>query len=154
MQTFLPMGDSPRPYFDSARVLDRLRLNKQRTECKQIYIALTENRGWIHHPATKMWKGYESDLALYACYICEEWRRRGFKDSLLPYFQNIYYSFDEPEFAFKPPWLQDIASSHRAALLAKDYQWYSQFNWKEEPKIDYYWPTKHYDKQQSHASIL
>jgi hypothetical protein len=31
---------------------------------------------------------------------------------------------------------------HRAALLAKDPAWYGQYGWKEEPKIEYWWPTK------------
>ena len=151
---FLPLGDTTDPYVDSAKVLDRLRLNKQRIETSQILKAIETKSGWYNHPCSKQWEPYKLGLATYGLVICAEWRRRGFKDSLLPYFQNIYYSLDEPEFALNPPWLKDIASSHRAALLAKDYQWYSQFNWREEPKIDYYWPTKHYDKQQSHASIL
>jgi hypothetical protein len=37
---------------------------------------------------------------------------------------------------------EDFYSSHRSALLYKNYGWYSQFGWKEEPKLDYIWPVK------------
>ena len=26
-------------------------------------------------------------------------------------------------------------------LLAKNYEWYKKFGWREEPKIEYYWPN-------------
>ena len=43
-----------------------------------------------------------------------------------------------------PSWLGDdkLHSSHRAALLYKDFEHYSQCNWLEEPIINYYWPTR------------
>lgn len=42
-----------------------------------------------------------------------------------------------------PPWLDDnFCSRHRSALLAKDFEYYKKFNWKEQPKIDYIWPVK------------
>jgi hypothetical protein len=49
-----------------------------------------------------------------------------------------------PEETENPPWLgiEEFHSSHRAALLAKDYDWYSQWGWVEKPVIDYWWPTK------------
>jgi len=54
MQTFLPYAD----FFKSAFVLDNRRLNKQITECKQIWIASVFGRGnWTNHPAVRMWQG-------------------------------------------------------------------------------------------------
>ena len=40
-----------------------------------------------------------------------------------------------------PPWLGNEAfhSSHRANLLRKDYQYYSQFEWSENPENPYVW---------------
>jgi hypothetical protein len=54
--------------------------------------------------------------------------------------------------AVPPPWVRDmsvfkdVAASHRRALLAKEYAWYSQFGWAEDPgycpeSYDYIWPV-------------
>jgi hypothetical protein len=51
-----------------------------------------------------------------------------------------------------PAWIEDvelfekIASTHRLALLCKDYEWYSQFGWAEDTgskpeAYDYFWPV-------------
>ena len=74
MQTFLPYSD----YDQSAAVLDYRRLGKQRVEAKQIMFALSDpNYGWQNHPAVRMWRGHEYQLAQYGIAICYEWRKRG-----------------------------------------------------------------------------
>src|SRR5687768_5243480 len=56
VQTFLPYPDFER----SARALDPRRLGKQRVEVLQICNALhRETGGWINHPVTRMWRGFE-----------------------------------------------------------------------------------------------
>lgn len=137
MQTFLPYPD----FEQSARCLDSKRLGKQRVECKQILSSLTIPGGWTNHPATQMWKGCEKALCDYGLEVCLEWIRRGYNDSLFDYFTEQYSDF----FFYKvPSWLGNASfhSSHRAALLAKNFEWYSQFGWTETPAIDYVWPTK------------
>ena len=63
------------------------RSRKQRVEAWQIYKALTlDNYGWKNHPIVKMWKGYEYHLLIYGKVICEEWKNRGFKDTMLERF--------------------------------------------------------------------
>lgn len=48
MQTFLPYPS----FAESARVLDRQRLGKQRVEVLQLLRALTgQTKGWANHPA-------------------------------------------------------------------------------------------------------
>lgn len=135
MQTFLPYPNFAR----SAKVLDRQRLGKQRVETKQILLALTvPEYGWKHHPATKMWRGYVPALAAYGYMICEEWLRRGYEDSLLPFFaERLTISYN------LPPWLgaPEVHSSHRSNLLAKNPVWYSQFEWQEPPGMQYVWPV-------------
>ena len=85
MQTFLPYAD----FAKSAASLDRLRLNKQRVETKQIYLALTQpDYGWKSHPAVLIWKGHTGALINYGIAICNEWRVRGYNDSLLPWFEE------------------------------------------------------------------
>lgn len=160
MQTFLPL-----PGFGaSAATLDRDRLGKQRVEAKQILRALlpTELRallppqpraetaptarrersapGWIVHPATTMWRGYEGRLALYGRAVCLEWRRRGYRDSLLPQFVAL---IDAIGVGPAPPWLGDPAlhASHRSNLLRKLPAHYARFGWEEPPDLPYVWPV-------------
>jgi hypothetical protein len=62
VQTFLPLPD----FAESAAVLDRQRLGKQRVEVLQLLGALTGQRpGWVNHPAARMWRGHERALARY-----------------------------------------------------------------------------------------
>lgn len=136
MQTFLPYSD----FTKTAVALDYRRLGKQRVECKQIYMALTTPEyGWQNHPAVKQWKGYESALVRYAIAICQEWRKRGYKDAQLNYFMALPHESTE-----MPPWMgyEPFHSSHRQVLLSKDLSWYSQFGWSETPKYEYVWPSQ------------
>jgi hypothetical protein len=130
----------------SAEWLDNKRLGKQRVECLQILRALTDpNYGWQHHPTVKMWKGYEKALILYGLEICDEWKSRGYKDSCLEKIVVFGQRYSIPELftAKYPSWLtEEFASSHRAILLAKDYEWYSKLGWQEQPaeKVNGKWP--------------
>lgn len=140
MQTFLP---SP-SFAESASILDNKRLGKQRVECKQILKALrgeyAKTGAWVNHPATKMWRGYEWALCQYAATICEEWIKRGFKDSLLPYFIGYIPKYN-PKF---PTWIDDrpdVFASHRSNLLRKDANYYRQFKWREDASLPYVWPV-------------
>jgi hypothetical protein len=145
MQTFLP---SP-SFAESARVLDYRRLGKQRVECKQILAALGKTSGgWVNHPATKMWRGYEWALASYAASICDEWRGRGYKDSLLPYFIDVMDRLEEDgvdprDPRVLPPWLgnDEVHASHRSNLLRKDPSFYAKYNWQEPATLEYVWPV-------------
>lgn len=133
MQTFLPHPD----FAASARVLDYKRLGKQRVETKQILMALTgQIKGWRSHPATKMWTGHEQALARYGVAICREWRARGYRDTLLPYFEAV--ASDQPA----PSWLGDsrIHASHRSNLLRKDMPFYGRYGWCEPSDLPYVWP--------------
>lgn len=128
-------------------MLDYRRLGKQRVECKQIYQALIlPSAGWKNHPAVKMWKGYELSLLDYAIEIYNEWISRGYKDSLHGYFVTAravaMEESEEKHYPLKPHWFgwTSFHSSHRAALLKKDFLHYSQFKWKEVPQISYIWP--------------
>lgn len=140
MQTFLPYNN----FAASARVLDRQRLGKQRVECLQILRALLgESKGWVNHPAVKMWKGYEYSLWSYATAVCQEWRARGYNDTCLQKIDELCTKHNVDSLSqIAPPWLgsESFHSSHRAALLAKNFKWYSQFGWKETPEINYVWP--------------
>lgn len=136
MNTFLPYPS----FSESARVLDRARLGKQRIECKQILRALRGGtHGWANHPAAKMWRGHERALCDYAIAICEEWIARGYKDAQLEWFKNERRSLPRTG---SPPWLGALAfhASHRSNLLRKDPEWYGRFGWGEPATLNYVWP--------------
>ena len=138
MQTFLPYPD----FYESAKVLDRQRLGKQRVEAWQILLTLkdlTDKRGWANHPATKMWAGHERSLAVYGSVICSEWIRRGYKDTLLPRF--TLHTLGGA--ALPPEWLgdKDFHLSHRSNLLRKLRAHYEVF-WPDDPDdLPYVWPN-------------
>ena len=78
LQTFLPFPD----FAASANALDQRRLGKQRVEALQVLRALTTpGYGWRHHPAVRMWKGYEEALGNYGVTVCRTWYSRGFADT-------------------------------------------------------------------------
>lgn len=140
MQTFLPL-----PGFKaSARVLDRQRLGKQRVEAWQILNALTgASQGWRNHPAVRMWRGREFALASYGVAICLEWRRRGYKDSMLPRFLDAIRDLQlRAASPHMPTWLGDPAfhEAHRSNLIRKDPTFYGPLFPDTRTGLDYVWP--------------
>lgn len=141
MQTFLPSSS----FQASAECLDRQRLGKQRVECLQILRALHEpGYGWRHHPAVRMWRGYDRALTCYAHAVCTEWTRRGYEDNTLG--RILEYASIKGAFTSDltmPHWLgsAQFHASHRAALLHKNPEHYGQFGWSEQPQLDYVWPA-------------
>jgi len=137
MQTFLPF----RSYTASAECLDYRRLGKQRVETKQILLALTDpTYGWQHHPAVRMWRGHETALALYGVTICREWRKRGFKDTLLPWFEDRMTNLTPAN--SEPSWLtEEFCRSHQSNLLRKDPTHYAQHFFGVPDTLPYIWPV-------------
>jgi hypothetical protein len=140
VQTFIPYSD----FYESASVLDMKRLGKQRVETLQILNALAGlSKGWVNHPATKMWRGYETALVQYGIAICQEWQMRGYKDSCEGKIWNVSKNFRPNRgFFLLPSWWGDdrVHDSHKSKLLQKDNDWYSQFNWSVPSDLDYVWP--------------
>jgi hypothetical protein len=105
------------------------------------------SKGWVNHPATKMWRGYEYALALYGSAMCQEWIDRGYNDSLLPEFEAVIAGMEEDGIDPRDPrvypdWLGDdrIHASHRSNLLRKDFSFYSKYKWQEPNDLPYIWP--------------
>lgn len=141
MQTFLPYPS----FTQSAEVLDYKRLGKQRVETKQIYNALTTGKGWIHHPATKMWAGYELALLEYGLAVVDEWRHRGYKDSMFDWFayERLTRYIKGEEFDV-PKWFgnEQFHLSHQSNLIRKDPEFYGPKFPGVPDDLPYYWPTK------------
>ena len=138
MQTFLPYSS----FVASSRALDNLRLGKQRVETLQILKALRDpTYGWQHHPAKKMWEGFDHSLILYGTIVCCEWQRRGFKDTVMH--KLAAYATSDIYNAPQPKWLGDdrVHSSHRSNLIFKDPPYYKAYGWTDSIFADYYWPV-------------
>jgi hypothetical protein len=149
MQTFMPYAD----FEQTASVLDNQRLNKQALEGWQILmtnLALDpagdhrQPKGWVNHPAVKLWKGNESALLNYIGAMVYEWKSRGYKSTIYDKAEQTFERAVElglvkdeqpaplPWWMFDQPLLESITASHRLALLCKNYEWYSQFGWEQD----------------------
>lgn len=133
MQTFLPYSD----FEQSAKVLDRARLGKQRVEVLQLLQAGDKGSGgWTNHPAYKMWLNYRPALALYGMFIIQEWINRGYNNNI-----DLAPWLTSPPVT--PPWIgnEEFHASHRSNLIRKMPEHYSKFGWSEPNDLPYIWPT-------------
>ncbi|WP_341721434.1 MSMEG_6728 family protein [Micromonospora sp. FIMYZ51] len=159
MQTFLPYPD----FLASARALDQRRLGKQRVEAIQVLRGLTwPGYGWRHHPAVKMWTGYEEALTRYGLDVCAVWCATGRADTCaatlaadLAAARGIEQVRSQQELAVAgelPPWLgrEDLHLSHRSSLLRKDPAHYRPIFGPDVPDdLEYVWPPS--DRMQGRA---
>jgi len=149
VQTFLPYPDFRR----TARCLDQRRLGKQRVEALQVLRALIRpGYGWRHHPAVRMWAGYEEALVRYGLDICAEWCATGRADTCAGTLvadlaagcgvTRVRSQDDLAEAGELPPWLgrEDLHRSHRSSLLRKDPAHYGPIFGDVPPDLPYVWP--------------
>ncbi|MFI6039480.1 MSMEG_6728 family protein [Streptomyces sp. NPDC051315] len=150
MQTFLPYPG----FTASAAALDPRRLGKQRVEALQVLRGLTVvGYGWRHHPAVRMWAGYEEALVRYGLDVCAVWTAAGRADtcaaSLVAGFgargggAGVRTQEQLAEDGELPPWLGDPAfhRSHRSALVRKDPAFYAPLFPDVPDDLPYVWPA-------------
>ena len=109
------------------------------------------------------WNGYEESLLEYIVEMYLEWIKRydaGLRGGVRHHKNGMEASellgrIDVSIYP-RPYWVDDerVLSSHRAALLYKDFKWYSKFGWNEKPatptkinkdgsvSLPYFWPDK------------
>jgi hypothetical protein len=141
VNTFLPYPN----YMETAKVLDRARLGKQRVEGYQILRTLLGlTNGWKSHPAVKMWLGHEYQLVRYVHDICWEWAERGYQDSVGEKVADLYcvhriYDLTPEE----PSWLhnQDFHLAHQSNLIRKDQAFYGSKFPGVPNNLPYIWPS-------------
>ena len=142
VQTFLPDPD----FHKSAASLDRQRLGKQRVEVLQL-LQVEDLRtrgqkgGWLNHPAAKMWRGYGHALSRYGLSCCQEWLRRGYKDTCTQKIADLSMGLPYTDQG-DPPWLGSIEfhASHKSNLVRKAPEHYGKL-WPETPRdLPYVWP--------------
>lgn len=145
MQTFMTHED----YTETAKTLDNKRLGKQRVEAYQILRALLgESNGWIHHPATRMWQGFEYELALYGLTISMEFYERGFDGwYMAEVFSDYQQRLSERNTEKYPWWTQEheFRISHQSNLLRKDAEFYGDKFVGIPNNYPYLWPLDNYD---------
>ena len=79
--------------------------------------------------------------------ICEEWKERGFKDTVWDKLAEMDDKLIELGKTIEnkdyPKWLGNEAfhASHRSNLLRKDSIHYGQFGWTEPHNLPYVWPV-------------
>jgi len=91
--------------------------------------------GYAHHPATRMWLGYENSLALYLNAHLDEYYKRSGK------YMNIPKRFVWTE--IRPWWIKDqLINSHKASLLRKNNDYYKEIFEIDEKylTLGYVWP--------------
>lgn len=148
--TFLPFVS----FKESVACLDNQRLGKQRVEASQIIDAIDKMyngdvHGYIKHPATRMWIGYEDALRYYYNLCLDEWERRGFSNTMerkpVP---------EEIEYPWYIGWIH-FHQSHQASLMRKHPVYY-----REKFTVDdfylqrgYIWPSHHEDQIEDVLSV-
>ncbi len=146
MQTFLPDPDFGR----TARILDDRRLGKQRVEVLQILNAMHRTSGgWVNHPATRMWRGFEPALVAYGLAIIDEWTRSGRADTvrekILPHLHGepVRTQRQLAELGLLPSWLgrEDLHRAYRSALVRKMPEHYRPLFPDVEEDLPYVWPV-------------
>lgn len=114
MQTFLPYPD----FQLSAKLLDKQRCWKQVVEAHQLLNVLlgrNDRKGWVNHPAARMWYGYEPALQSYY---------NTFYDFCVSYHSVKAKKLTREEIVSPvvlPPWLgyQPFHHSHQCNLMRK-----------------------------------
>lgn len=150
MQTFLT--DWP-PLGYGLEHLDRRRLVKQLLETRQIMAALAGvSKGWVNHPATKMWRGKEDMLYDYGLQNARELEKRGYQfTNNLSWLTEFYNSIAETRDT-DGDWidieLDRMIYTHRGRLYEKDPLYYAQWAHHSDFKkyvccerCNYYWPS-------------
>ena len=136
MQTFITNHN----YMTTAKTLDYKRLGKQRVEAWQIYKALSgQSKGWVNHPAVRMWTGYEFSLTVYGICMCVEWQQRGYRDQMLDRFVNLAKVLPDTG---RPAFTDDerVILSHRSNLIRKFPEFYGPLFPGVPDDLPYYWP--------------
>ena len=115
---------------ETAKVLDRRRLNKQIIECQQILDALNGAKAWSNHPCTLQYRGYEEWLQNYMS--CLMHYRNG--DIERAKICSEWCNLEKPSFH-----TQEYFNNMKARLLEKDELYYSQWSYLGKSFYNLYW---------------
>lgn len=116
MQVFIPSASC----LQTARQLDRVRLNKQIIEAGQILKAIDyQGKGWHNHPATRMYRPHKQWL------ICYQECLKAFFEGRI----NDAASWDMEAAKISPDFLtEELCAQHRRRLFTKNPVKYAEFS--------------------------
>lgn len=140
MQTFLPLPG----LCESAEALrlDYRRLGKQRVEVLQLLKAIKGEspKGWVNHPATKMWRQYPDALCDYGMAVCYVWKSLGYRDTC---YEKIAAYHSMASTVELPWWLgwPEFHEAHRSNLVRKNEDFRAL--WPDvRDDLPYIWPEE------------
>jgi hypothetical protein len=114
--------------FETAKALDKRRLNRQIQEVKVILDALNGAKAWSNHPCVSQYRGHEDWLKLYK-YILEAYR--------YPHPSAVYYDLLADK--CRPPFhTQEYFDQMKRRLYTKDPVHYEQWAYLGESEDNWY----------------
>lgn len=124
--------------FETAKVLDKRRLNKQIIECHQILDALNGAKAWSNHPCVLQYKEHKKWLELYTycleCYYASI-RNENANDMLF-----LSKEWSEKSFEYKPVFhTEEYFKQMKKRLYTKDNLFYEQWKNLGESDINWYY---------------
>lgn len=124
--------------FETAKVLDKRRLNKQIIECHQILDALNGAKAWSNHPCVLQYKEHKNWLELYT-YCLETYyasiRNENANDMLF-----LSKEWSEKSFEYKPVFhTEEYFNQMKRRLYTKDNLFYKQWKNLGESDINWYY---------------
>lgn len=123
--------------FETAKVLDKMRLNKQIIECHQILDALNGKKAWSNHPCVLQYKDHKEWLELYT-YCLEDYftSKRYSNASDLLYLAK---EWSERAFEYKPEFhTEEYFNQMKRRLYTKDKLFYKQWEDLGESDVNWY----------------
>ena len=133
MQTYLISSN----FKTTANHLDNISLGRQRHECIDIFIAITnKDYNWQDNPTVNMWRGHEYALLTYTLEMCKEWERRGRRDYCRVKISKLFTKWAKgktlgSEYFKMPEWVYDdeLHDSHKSSLMRVNHTFYRKFCW-------------------------
>lgn len=117
---------------ETAQCMDKLRLNKQILECRQILDALNGAKAWSNHPCVLQYKGYEFWLRCYKR-VLEEVQKSG--DASI---RSKYFNYRAIETT--PDWhTQEYYDQMKRRLYTKGPEHYKLWADLGESQENWYW---------------
>lgn len=103
-----------------------------------------EKPGWVNHPVTRMWRGYEWALLKYQMAITKEWQHRGHYDTCFPKTFKLFFASGLETKEELPPWfgVKEFHRAHKSNLLRKDPKFYGPIFRGIPDNLPYLYPPK------------
>lgn len=116
---------------ETAKALDRRRLNKQIIECRQILDAINgKTKAWSNHPCTVQYRNHVEWLTAYE--LCLKSYMHG--NDVHALIANVYANMKRPNFH-----TQEYIDNMKRRLYTKDHEHYKQFTHLGESYENWYW---------------